>query len=220
MLIALGGKGVREDQVSDFLWPEADGDVAHGSFATTLYRLRLLIGIHKAIELQAGCLTLNPGSCWVDAWALEEVLGEAEKEWRNVQGSNDATGAIRLTLRAIDLYKGPFLVGDMDQPWAAAPRDRLRTRFLRVVERLGEYWEKIGRIERAVECYSRCLDVEDQAEELYRRLMLCLNRLGRTAEAVRVYSRCKRALSEAGAEPSRETRALGTALLSAHGRRG
>jgi LuxR family maltose regulon positive regulatory protein len=220
MLIALGGKGVREGQVSDFLWPDADGDVAHGSFATTLHRLRTLIGSHEAIELQARCLTLNPGSCWVDAWALEEILGEAEEEWRKVVGSNDAAVPIRLTLRAIDLYKGPFLVGEMDEPWAAALRERLRRRFLRVVERLGEYWENTGHVERAVELYRRSLEAEDLAEELYRRLMVCLNRLGRTAEAVRVYSRCKRALSGAGRELSRETAALGATLLSELGRRG
>jgi LuxR family maltose regulon positive regulatory protein len=219
MLIALGGKGVREGQVSDFLWPEADGDVAHGSFATTLHRLRTLIGSHEAIELQAGCLTLNPGSCWVDAWALEGILGEAEKGWRKVGGSNDAAVPIRLTLRAIDLYKGPFLVSEMDEPWAAALRERLGTRFLRVAERLGEYWENTGHPERAVGLYRRSLEAEDLAEELYRRLMLCLKRLGRTAEAVRVYSRCKRTLSGAGRELSRETGALGASLLSELGRR-
>jgi LuxR family maltose regulon positive regulatory protein len=220
MLIALGGKGVREGHVSDFLWPEADGDVAHGSFSTTLHRLRTLIGSHEAVELQAGCLTLNPVSCWVDAWALEEILGEAEKEWRKLEGSNDAAVPIRLTLRAIDFYKGPFLVSEIDEPWAAAPRERLRSRFLRIVERLGEYWEKIGHPERAAGLYRRSLEAEDLAEELYRRLMVCLNRLGRTAEGVRVYSRCKRVLSGAGRELSRETAALGASLLSELGQRG
>ena len=220
MLIALGGKGVREGQLSDFLWPDADGDVAHGSFATTLHRLRTLIGSRDAVELQAGCLTLNPSYWWIDAWALERILGEAEQEWRKARGNDDVAGAITLTLRAIDLYKGPFLVGEIDQPWAARLRDRLRRRFLAVVERLGEFWERTGHTERAVECYWRCLEAEELAEEFYRRLMLCLNCVGRTAEAGRVYSRCIRALSQAGCELSRETRTLGDALLPAHGRRG
>jgi DNA-binding SARP family transcriptional activator len=219
MLIALGGKGVREGQLSDFLWPDTDGDVAHGSFATTLHRLRTLIGSREAVELQAGCLTLNPSYCWTDAWALERILGEAEQEWRKARGNDDVAGAITLTLRAIDLYKGPFLVGEIDQPWAARLRDRLRRRFLAVVERLGDCWERTGHTERAIECYWRCLEAEELAEDLYRRLMLCLNRVGRTAEAVRVYSRCIRALSDAGCELSRETRALGDALLPAPGRR-
>jgi DNA-binding SARP family transcriptional activator len=220
MLIALGGKGVRERQLSDFLWPDADGDVAHGSFATTLHRLRTLVGSREAVELQAGRLALNPNYCWIDAWALERILGEAEQEWRKAQGNDDVAGPVRLSLRAIDLYKGPFLVGEIDQPWAAPLRDRLRRRFLGVVERLGECWERAGHPERAVECYWRCLEAEELAEELYRRLMLCLNRVDRTGEAVRVYSRCIRALSEAGCEVSPETRVLGDALPRANRRRG
>jgi hypothetical protein len=43
-LIAFGGKDVREDQIMDALWPEADGDMAHQSFATNLHRLRQLLG--------------------------------------------------------------------------------------------------------------------------------------------------------------------------------
>ena len=220
MLIALGGKGVPEGQLSDLLWPDADGDVAHGSFATTLHRLRTLVGSREAVELQAGYLTLNPSYCWIDAWAVERILGEAEQGWRRARGNEDVAGAISLTLRAIDLYKGPFLVGEIDQPWAARLRDRLRRRFLAVVGRLGDYWERTGHTERAIECYWRCLEAEELAEELYRRLVLCLNRVGRTAEAVQVYNRCIRALAEAGCELSRETRALGDALLPAHGRRG
>ena len=69
-LIAFGGKDVREDQIMDALWPEADGDMAHQSFATNLHRLRQLLGYEKAIQRQEKRLTLDDGYCWVDVWAF------------------------------------------------------------------------------------------------------------------------------------------------------
>ncbi|HTP66688.1 MAG TPA: AAA family ATPase, partial [Geobacteraceae bacterium] len=59
MLIALGGEGVREEQLTDLLWPEADGDRAHSVFTTTLSRLRRLIGFAEAIEIHSGKVSIN-----------------------------------------------------------------------------------------------------------------------------------------------------------------
>ena len=115
-LIAFGGRDVKEEQLCDALWPDAEGDLAHRSFETTLYRLRQLIGKDKAIQLKEGRLTLDRQSCWVDAFALEQVLNEAEGLWEtrsrcqaDPQRLRDTTArAIQLTQRAIDLVPGAF----------------------------------------------------------------------------------------------------------------
>ena len=60
-LIAFGGREVRKDQIADALWPEADGDMVEQSFATTLHRLRKVIGYRNAIELQHERVTLGCG---------------------------------------------------------------------------------------------------------------------------------------------------------------
>ena len=65
-LIAFGGREVHEEQIADALWPEADGDLAHKSVATTLWRLRKLIGYPEAIQLSdkkadIGCEVLLGG---------------------------------------------------------------------------------------------------------------------------------------------------------------
>ena len=82
-LIALGGKDVREEQLADLLWPEADGDQAHSAFTTTLSRLRQLIGSEKAIEVLEGKATLSPRYSWVDVGALERIFSEAEILWKD-----------------------------------------------------------------------------------------------------------------------------------------
>ena len=65
-LIALGGKDISEEGLADALWPDADGDLAHQSFATTLKRLRELLGGKDAIRLSGGLVSINPAYCWVD----------------------------------------------------------------------------------------------------------------------------------------------------------
>ncbi len=59
-LVALGGETVPVEQLTESLWPEAEGDKAQGSFATTLHRLRGLIG-SAALRHGDARLTLDPG---------------------------------------------------------------------------------------------------------------------------------------------------------------
>jgi len=204
-LIAFGRKEIREDQISDALWPEADGDIAHHSFEMTLHRLRKLIGHENAIQYREGRVTLDPGYCWVDVWAFERILGGVDGK----QGEGLIETAVLSTQKAIKLYRGPFLAGEVEKSWMVSIRERLRRKFLRNVSWLANYWEQSQSYDRALECYERGLEVDDLAEELYRHLMMCYHHLGRQAEALSVYNRCKRTLSASlGIEPSSETETI------------
>jgi DNA-binding SARP family transcriptional activator len=214
-LITLGGREVSEEHLLDILWYDADGDVAHKSFATTLHRLRKLIGNERVIQLQEGRLTLDTRYCWVDVWAFERILGQVEVAWREGAHEKQKEYTIQLAERALDIYKGPFLPGETDQPWTISYRERLRSKFLRTVKRLGLYWEEAGNCEKAVDCYQKGLEVDDLAEEFYQRLIYCYHSLGRRAEALTVYNRCRSTLSMIlGVDPSPSTEALCKKLLS------
>jgi DNA-binding SARP family transcriptional activator len=205
VLISLGGKEVREDEISDVLWPEADGDLAHESFATNLHRLRKLLGYPAALEFRDGRLTLDEKYCRVDAWAFERILDAVGNKHK--EGLTE--GALQPIEKAIRIYKGPFLADEVEQPWLVPFRERLRNKFLRGVTRLGHYWEKVGQWERALQCYQRGLEMESLAEELYQNLMACYLRLGRKAEALTVYNHCRRVLlTILGVEPSSKTQAI------------
>jgi len=214
-LITLGGREVSEDHLLDILWYDADGDVAHKSFATTLHRLRKLIGHEKIIQFHEGRLTLDTRYCWVDVWAFERMLGQVEALWREGLNESKKAHTIEQSERAIEMYKGPFLSGEPDQPWTISYRERLRSKFLRMVKRLGLYWEEAGNCERAVDCYQKGLEVDDLAEEFYQRLIRCYHGLGRQAEALTVYNRCRNTLSMVlGVDPSPSTEVLYKKLLS------
>jgi DNA-binding SARP family transcriptional activator len=104
-LIALGGRGVREDEIADALWPDADGDMAYQSFRTTLHRLRQLLGNEKAVKVHEGQMTLDDRTCRVDVWAFEQLLEQAEVQWKK----GKVEEAAQLTEKALEIYKGPFL---------------------------------------------------------------------------------------------------------------
>ncbi len=197
-IIAFGGKEVREDQIMDALWPEADGDMAHQSFATNLHRLRQLLGYEKAILRQEGKLTLDDRYCWVDIWAFGAMLEQAEVHWK--KGKID--DAIQLTEKAINIYKGPFLGQESEKTWMISLNELLRSRFLRSIEKVGQHWQKTDQYEKALDCYLKGLEVDDLAEEFYQGLMNCYRRLGRTADVRAVYQRYRRTLSPLGLEPS------------------
>lgn len=202
-LLALGGRDVLEEQLTDILWPQADGDAAHIAFATTLKRLRQLIGYKEAIELKEGRLTLNPAYVWVDCWAFERLCSLADAAEKNGQISR----AYELCSKAINLYHGHFL-GKDEEPWTVSLRERLRGKFLRHIEETGRYLENTGQWENAAEYYQKAIDVDDLEEIFYQRLMLAYQRLGRISDAVSVYQRCCKTLFAIGMKPSATTEAV------------
>ena len=199
VLIALGGREVNEERIAALLWHEADGDLAQHSFEMTLHRLRTLVGYPDAFQLRDGRLTMGQRYCWVDVWAFERLLGEADG--KREEGLSEK--AAELTRKAIEMYRGPFLIGDVEQPLVTSFRERLRSKFVRNVSWLGHYREETNQWERALECYQRGLEVDNLAEELYRHLILCHQRLGQKAEALSAYKRCEKILKNTlGTEPS------------------
>ena len=207
-LVALGGREVDESRLADILWPETEGDAALSAFTTTLSRLRRLLGIENAIKVKNGKLTLDSRYCYVDSWVFERLAAKVEKLWERSQSRSSIEEVIRLTEKAIAMYRGAFLSAD-DEHWALSCRERLRSKFLRLVFRLGDYLENGNQCEKAVYYYKKALEVDNLAEEFYQRLMVCYQHLGQQAEAVKLYKRCRDVLSAVlGIGPSSKTTAI------------
>ncbi len=214
-LLALGGKDVPEERLTDILWPDAEGDLAHQSFATTLGRLRALLGNDSALSLRGGRVTLEPNFCWVDAFAFEALVERIDRGRAGLGTDRDGSQAASLVRQAIALYKGPFLPEESFHPSIAAARERLRSKFLRVVGAVGRAMEREGQWTEAIAWYRQALEVDDLAEEFYQRLMISLARAGQPAEAASVFRRCQRTLSAAlGIAPSAETLGIAKELLA------
>src|SRR5262245_7906786 len=119
-LISAGGRGVSVGDLSDRLWPDADGFDAYRAFTTTLHRLRKLLRHAEAVRLWGGQLSLDPQLCQVDVWTFERALRAAS--------DSESIAA------ALSLYHGPFMAA-FTNPWAVEMRERLRQSIQRAERR-------------------------------------------------------------------------------------
>ena len=204
-LIALGGQNVATSALIGYLWPSPEGDAGR-AFEGALYRLRKTLGRDDAIFLVDGRLTLNVKIVWVDVWALERRLDEAEAAIAAADGK-PIHGELAYPVFA--LYRGHFLESEGESVWMLGMRQRLRGRFQRNLVAVGLHLEGQGEPERAARLYERGLELDNLSEELYRRLMLTYRNLGQSAGALEVYRRCRHLLSVVlGVQPSAETEAI------------
>ncbi len=141
VIVALGGRNVPCDTIADFLWPEAEGDMAYGSFRTTLHRLRKLLDNEKVIQTANGHITIDTRYCWVDVWAFQRIferLNVLNENDRHLPGGfhpgeseiqNKEGDPKELVEKIKRLYRGDFLPGDSDQSWVISLRRDLRSKF-------------------------------------------------------------------------------------------
>ena len=201
-IIAFGVEGVPVATLIDHLWPDAEGDAAQKSFAITMHRLRKQLRDERAVVLKAGSVGIDQRVCWVDVCAFERLAREATT-------FDDHPRAVAAAADLEALYRGVFFQADVSQPWILAPRQRLHSRFLAIVSRLGETLEASGDAGRAAALYRHAIDIDPCAEPIYRRLMRCCRRTGGVSGVADVYRLCCDALKAAGiARPSPETETL------------
>jgi LuxR family transcriptional regulator, maltose regulon positive regulatory protein len=201
LAIALGSVNVAAEGIAEALWPDAEGDLAHRSFDTTLYRLRKLIGNEKALRLQEGLLTLDRRYCRVDAWEFERLAQRVE--------AGGESAPLELADKAIDMYLGHFLPFDEGLSWSMPARERLRKRFSRLIIVVGTRWEAAGRWDKALACFERGLERDELVEDFYQHLMMCHLELGQQVQAASIYDRCRSAMRRVfGRGPSAKTEAL------------
>ena len=157
LLIAYGGEQVSESRVTDALWPRIDGDSAHRSFTSTLHRLRKLLGEDRAVTLHEGRLSLDRRYFWLDTWAFEQLASDLE-------AAGDSQSVEKLVERLLALYRGSFMEDDADAAWMIQARERLRSRFSRVLARVCRHWQERGEAERARLLVEKGLEIEPLAE--------------------------------------------------------
>ena len=97
-------------------------------------------------------------------------------------------------------------MGDEDSAWAIKARDQWKSRFVRFACETAESLKDAEQLDEAISFLQTSLDAEDQAEAIYRQLMLFYLQIGRKAEGIEIFKRCKNTLTaELGVDPSAET---------------
>lgn len=194
VLVALGAQNVRSDLLADALWPRVDADYAHKSFTITLHRLRRILDDEEALILRDGRLSLNPQLVWLDTWALDQLLAEIDAALREPRPHNDPA-LHALIEEALDLYRGPFLPDEWEQPSFIGSREQTRSKLLRGISRAARSREDAGASDAAADCYLRLIDADPLFEAAYRSLMQFYRRHGDLPEVSATYERLRLVLA-------------------------
>ena len=216
-LISSGGTDVPKEAICDALWPEVEGDRANNSLKFTLHQLRRLLESDTAIISRNGQLSFDAGYCRIDALVFVELSGRVIRLCREKSCGPLESGAADigdLSRQAIALYAGDFLASDLDLPWAASARSRIRERMLRLLHLSGSRMESLNLWEEALFFHEKSLEIDDAKEEAYRCIMRCCGALGRTDLVTAAFQRCRRAISREFQVPlSPETEAVYRSLV-------
>lgn len=170
-LIAFGGRQVPAERLCDALWPDSEGHAAAQAMATTLHRLRELLGANT-IRRQGSQLTLDPETCWVDCWALERLLNSSTQRQP------------ALFSEVMRLYQGPFLNSEGDAGWLIPTRLRLHSKLVRFLAACARTLGEAGRYDDALDVLQRALEIDSTKEEFFRGLIRAYEALNRPAERI------------------------------------
>ncbi len=160
-IVALGGEGIRQEELADLLWPDHEGDLSLDLLATALLRLRRLLGCPEAIELREGRVSLGHQTVWTDVRSFERLANEALRA---------PTGATEASVRALDLYRGGLLVNEPEVTGGHVLRDRLRAKFMRLVSRRARQLEEALDFEAAAALLESALAAEPSIEAFHESL--------------------------------------------------
>jgi len=185
------------DEVIDALWPDADMTTGRSRLRNTLNRLRA----------RSGDVVVRT----VDGLALaDDVAVDVESFETTTQQalSGDAAERVGLARRAASLYRGELLPGDRYEDWAAAARERLRRRYLALVDLLAADAEARGDVDEAVRQLEIAIGIEPLDDARSVRAARLLLAQGRRAGARELADRAAAAAAELGVAVSGDLREL------------
>ncbi len=113
-----------------------------------------------------------------------------------------------LLMRAIDLYKSPFLQ-TINMKWVEERREHLRTMYAQALVGVGRIHYKRGDTEKALGYFVRSLKETPEREDIHREVMKLYLQLGMVHDARVQYQRLEEILQKTvGIVPSKESREL------------
>jgi DNA-binding SARP family transcriptional activator len=190
-------------------WPDHSEERAENNLSLTVLALRRLLDDGRTgaslVAYRSGCYALTASETWVDAEVFQQAvhLGAAR------QAGGDAADAIEALDRAIGLYQGDLLPGDLYAEWTQPYRQELQDDFADALRRRAELARLQGDYDHSIELNRRLLAIDPATEDAHRQLMLDFLATGQRSRAVTQMEACRRALKRhLGVSPSRETLAV------------
>ena len=191
-LVALSGMTTAETAI-EWLWPDVDTATGRARLRNVLNRLKERSG---ALLVRDGDTLRLSDDVVVDVAEFETAATEAFSA-----AAEERVGRAR---RAVALYAGDLLPGDVYEDWATAHRERLRRRFVSLADAVAADAQERGDTEEAARFLDLALEIEPLDEIRTLRLCEMLHSSGRSMSAAGVAKRCISLLGELGLDPGAE----------------
>jgi DNA-binding SARP family transcriptional activator len=214
------GAPVAKDVLMDIFWPDTEPEAARRNLHQAIYSLRQTLRrrdpTRQHIHFENNQYLLNPAlSVWVDSdeFAVQVQTG------RRLQAAGELLPAMAAYGQAEALYQGDFLMEDLYEEWPRGQRDRLRSLYLEIADRLSEHHLQQGAYSVASALCHKILTLDNCFEVAHRRLMRCYLAQGQRHLAIRQYHACVQALAnELDVPPDDETQALYESITAQPGK--
>ena len=181
---------LHREQLMDALWPELGPDAAAANLRKAVHFARQALAAEH-LRLRGELLCLEAPRLWVDVEAFEAAAAAGD------------------LAAAIELYGGELLGEDRFEPWTEAPRERLRTRFVRLLSERATELQAAGELRAAASVLERLAAVDPLSEQAAAGLMRAYALAGQRHLALGAYRRLRERLAdELAVEPGTEARQL------------
>ena len=191
----------------EWLWPGSTFKETRASLNVAICTLRRLLsdcsaGLQNCILLEEGYYRLCP-----TVWVVTDV---DEFDRRYDQGCrlekiNRIEGAAEYE-RAIELYRGDYLLDHLYEDWTMVERERLSNAYVDMLERLALYYKQTEQLQKRIQLCYRILEKDRSHENSHPLLTEAYALLGSYGRALHQYRLFKGVLKSVhGTEPSVET---------------
>ncbi|HEY7133547.1 MAG TPA: BTAD domain-containing putative transcriptional regulator [Acidimicrobiia bacterium] len=202
--LALRSGRAHVEEIVETLWPGTPVDRGRSRLRNVLGRLRQASG---PIVERNGDLLMLSASVLVDAERFER-----EAEDALARTSTDSDAAATAASAALDRFEGDLLPDARYEPWATAPRERLRRYHLALLDLVAEQALAAGHLDAAIAYWQRAIAVEPLEDSRLVRLAEVLADAGRVGAARDALRHARAVVRELGLMDSPDATALGERL--------
>jgi DNA-binding SARP family transcriptional activator len=218
MLVLEQGNELARDKISEYLWPEVEGEKATNNFyvAWSAMKNAIMPGADKMTKLPY--FESAHGLCravMTDIVADVAEFSDLIVSVRRAQQSGDVTALLSACQRLAEIYRGELLPGDLYDDWFAAARDKYRREFGDTMRAGATALLDANLPEECVSLLRKGVEEDPWREDLYQLLLRAHMASGQRGAAIDVYLSCRHRLSEdLGLDPSAETLRLYEEILA------
>ncbi len=210
--LLLGARhGYHREMLADVLWSHMPTSQPRKYLRQSLWQVQNALRPTEG-QGSGGVLIVEPD--WIrlnanaDVWADVTEFASAMTMVQEVPGKDLTPEHAGIARSAIELYTGDLLEG-WYQDWCLEERQRMRTNYMILLEKLMDYCEAHRLYERGIDYGLRILRIDRSHERTHRNLMRMHHLMGDRTAAFRQYQRCQSALLEDfGIRPSKDTEEL------------